>query len=136
MRLRALPERNKMAIWKFRAKKKASGGRMIAGRGKKSREIGRDPLHTKIGKPGKRILKARGGNKFVALVHADTANLSIKGKCELVKIKTVVENPASRHFVRENVMTKGAIINTERGLAKVTSRPTRDGVVNAVLLKK
>jgi small subunit ribosomal protein S8e len=31
-------------------------------------------------------------------------------------------------------MTKGAIIETEMGKAKVTSRPGQDGVVNAVLL--
>jgi small subunit ribosomal protein S8e len=35
-----------------------------------------------------------------------------------------------------NVMTRGAIIETEDGMAKVTSRPSRDGMVNAVLIKK
>jgi small subunit ribosomal protein S8e len=34
-----------------------------------------------------------------------------------------------------NVITKGAIIETEDGLAKVTSKPSKDGVVNAVLIK-
>jgi small subunit ribosomal protein S8e len=35
-----------------------------------------------------------------------------------------------------NVITKGAIIETEKGLAKVVSRPGQDGVVNAVLIEQ
>ncbi|MGC8940910.1 MAG: 30S ribosomal protein S8e, partial [Candidatus Nanoarchaeia archaeon] len=34
-----------------------------------------------------------------------------------------------------NVLTKGAIIETEDGLAKITSRPSRDGIVNAILIQ-
>ncbi|MGC8851015.1 MAG: 30S ribosomal protein S8e, partial [Candidatus Micrarchaeia archaeon] len=37
---------------------------------------------------------------------------------------------------RENIVTKGAIIETELGKAKVTSRPGQHGIVNAVLLKQ
>jgi small subunit ribosomal protein S8e len=33
-------------------------------------------------------------------------------------------------------MTKGAVLETEAGEAVVTSRPTADGVVNAVLTSK
>ena len=51
-----------------------------------------------------------------------------------VEIKTVLENPADSHFVRRNVITKGAVIDTEKGKAKVTSRPSQDGTVNAVLI--
>jgi small subunit ribosomal protein S8e len=39
-------------------------------------------------------------------------------------------------FVRRKIITIGAIIKTELGLSKVTSRPSQDGVVNAVLIKK
>jgi small subunit ribosomal protein S8e len=31
-------------------------------------------------------------------------------------------------------MTRGAVVQTEIGLAKITSRPGQDGVVNAVLV--
>jgi small subunit ribosomal protein S8e len=51
------------------------------------------------------------------------------------KIKLVKENPANRNFARMNVITKGAIIETEDGMARVTSRPSRDGTVNAILIK-
>ncbi|MBS3064464.1 MAG: hypothetical protein J4472_01505 [DPANN group archaeon] len=55
-------------------------------------------------------------------------------KC--IYFTNVVENSANRHFVRMNVVTKGAVIETEDGLAKVTNRPSRTGIVNAILLKK
>ncbi len=63
------------------------------------------------------------------------ANLNMGGnRFKQSKIITVKENPANRHFVRMNVITKGAVVETEDGLAKVTSRPSRDGTVNAVLI--
>jgi small subunit ribosomal protein S8e len=34
-----------------------------------------------------------------------------------------------------NIITKGAVIETDAGKARVTSRPGQHGVVNAVLLK-
>ncbi|MEM2724980.1 MAG: 30S ribosomal protein S8e, partial [Candidatus Nezhaarchaeales archaeon] len=52
-----------------------------------------------------------------------------------LKILRVKENPASVDYSRRGVITRGAVIETEKGLAKVTSRPGQDGVVNAVLLK-
>ena len=53
---------------------------------------------------------------------------------EKVKIKTIIENQANRNFVRRNIMNKGAIIDTEIGKAKITSRPGQDGTVNAILV--
>ncbi len=67
---------------------------------------------------------------------ADTANVYDKKtkKFYKTKIKNVAENPANRHYVRRNIMTRGAIIETEKGKAVVTSRPGQDGTVNAVLI--
>ncbi len=128
-----------MPIWKAaRQGKKPSGGRFWPDKKKRAYEIGQDPTNTKIGeKTTTRQKKLRGGGKITQLLTADKANLMIsKGKFKLSKIKTVKENPANRHFVRMNVMTKGAIVETEDGLARVTSRPSRDGIVNAVLIAK
>ena len=47
----------------------------------------------------------------------------------------VIDNPASKDFIRRKIITKGAIIKTEIGDAKVTSRPGQDGVINAVLIE-
>ena len=49
---------------------------------------------------------------------------------------TVKENAANIHYVRRNIINKGAIIETKIGKAKVTSRPGQCGTINAILLPK
>ncbi len=127
-----------MSIWKSsRQGKKPSGGRFWPFRKKRVYEIGSDPVHTKVGaKTTVKKKKQRGGSRITQILTASHANLMIeKGKFKKSKILTVKENPANRHFVRMNVITKGAIIETEDGLARVTSKPSRHGIVNAILIK-
>jgi len=70
------------------------------------------------------------------VVYSDVANVSdSKGKTTKSKIVRVKKSPANRDYERRGVITKGAVIETEAGEAVVTSRPTDDGVVNAVLTK-
>jgi len=38
--------------------------------------------------------------------------------------------------VRRNIITKGAVIKTEKGPARVTSRPGQHGIINAILLER
>jgi small subunit ribosomal protein S8e len=47
----------------------------------------------------------------------------------------VEANSANPNYVRRNLLTKGAILKTEIGRARITSRPGQDGVINAVLLE-
>lgn len=77
----------------------------------------------------------KSGRKKVAAVKLSYANLVVEGKTKKVKIKNVLENPANRHYARENIITKGAIVDTEAGKARITSRPGQDGSANAVLVK-
>lgn len=126
-----------MAIWKLKSKRKVSGGRYKMSHKKKSRDTGETPVYTKVGaNQHTRIKRARGGSSIHALNVASHANISSAGKVRKTKILNVVENAASRNFVRQGIITKGAVIKISSGLARVTSRPTRDGVVNAVLIKK
>jgi small subunit ribosomal protein S8e len=53
-----------------------------------------------------------------------------------VEIVRVVKNLANIDYDRRGVITKGAIIETALGPARVTSRPGQDGVINAVLVGK
>ena len=53
----------------------------------------------------------------------------------LSKILKVVENRANPNYVRQNIITKGSVVETEKGNAKVTSRPGQHGIVNAVMLE-
>jgi small subunit ribosomal protein S8e len=57
------------------------------------------------------------------------------GETKRAKIETVVENRADPNYMRRNILTRGAIIKTELGKARVVSRPAQDGVVNAVLIE-
>ncbi|MEM3155906.1 MAG: 30S ribosomal protein S8e, partial [Nitrososphaerota archaeon] len=50
------------------------------------------------------------------------------------EILGVRSNPANSDFERRGVLTRGAIIETKLGDARVTSRPGSDGVINAVLI--
>lgn len=126
-----------MAKWQGRSLKKSSGGRKWASRKKRRREMGSELVETKLG-PTKRIeRRALGGNIKTSSLGADIANvMDLKtGKAKKSKILTVVENPADPHFVRRNVLTKGAIIETELGRARVTNRPGQSGSIDAVLLE-
>lgn len=81
--------------------------------------------------------RARGGGLKVKLLSTNVANVvdPDTGKCQIVEVKGVVKNPANVDYQRRGIVTKGAIISTPLGKAKVTSRPGQDGVLNAVLLK-
>ena len=126
-----------MAISQFRSQRKISGGRYRPYKKKKLRELGNLPTFTMIGKEKRKIKKTRGANIKQRLFQTDIANLldPKTKKYDQVKIITVVDNPANRHFIRRNIITKGTIIKTEKGNAKVTSRPGQDGIVNAILLE-
>jgi small subunit ribosomal protein S8e len=79
--------------------------------------------------------KGKGATKKVKLKAAIFANVVNKDRTiKKVKILNVVQSPDNRHYASENVITKGAIIETDAGKAKVTSRPSQHGVVNAVLI--
>jgi len=125
-----------MAQWHIRSTTKPTGGLRVRLRKKKKYQIGRDYLPTHLAEGKKRDIRVRGGNKKIVVLSANIANVMSGGKAHKVKIKTVLENPADPHLVRRNIITKGAIINTEIGKARVTSRPGRDGVINAVLIEK
>ncbi|MEW6222404.1 MAG: 30S ribosomal protein S8e [Candidatus Hadarchaeota archaeon] len=127
-----------MARWQGRSLKKSTGGRIWPRRSKRKREIGGDFVEVKMAPTERLGLKVFGGQRKVKLYSADVANVTdpATGKTTKAKILTVVENRADPHFVRRNVITKGAIINTEVGRARVTSRPGQHGAVDALLLEK
>jgi small subunit ribosomal protein S8e len=43
-------------------------------------------------------------------------------------------NPANMDYQRRKVITRGTIIKTSKGRAKITSRPGQDGIMNAILI--
>ena len=125
-------------ITQYRSRRKSTGGRYIHFRKKRLRYKGNMPALTKLGpKTSKVIIRTRGNNSKVALLAVNYANVynPSNKKYQKVKIETVVDNPANRNYIRRNIITKGAVVKTELGNAKVTSRPAQDGVINAILVK-
>ena len=59
----------------------------------------------------------------------------VNGEVKRAKIETVEQNVANPNYVRRSLLTKGAVIRTDVGRARITSRPGQDGVINAVLIE-
>lgn len=125
-----------MAIWHGELGRKNTGGKIQIARKKRKYELGRDATHTRIGEESTRIVRTKGGNKKIRLSAMSFVNVNDKETTKKVKILEVVTNPANPDLARRKVVTKGAIVKTEIGEARITSRPTQDGIANAVLLKK
>lgn len=126
-----------MAIWQGKSKRKPTGGRIRPARLKKRFEIGRDYEFTLIGEPKRKHIRVRGNHLKMRLQRESTANVIDKKNHKVLRAKIikVVKNTANPHYVRRNIITKGAVIQTDKGNALVTSRPGQDGVINAVLIE-
>ena len=119
-------------------KRKLTGGKKRAYRSKKLYEAGGYPAETTLGEPRRKCKRAIGGNIRIKALSDKFASVTDpkSGKTEKSEIVRVVKNGANVDYNRRGVITKGAEIETELGLAKVTSRPGSDGVINAVLITK
>lgn len=123
--------------WQGRSVRKATGGRYSPSCGKRRSEIGSAPSETHIGETRSKVSRTHGGNIKVRALRAEFATVSNPktGETKNVKIETVEENKANPNYVRRNLLTRGAIIKTELGSAKITSRPGQHCVINAVLIE-
>ena len=128
-----------MSYFQGRDKKKPTGGRLRASRKKRRFELGSAPTET--------TMSAKNDSKKVdeglwrqfedeaseaAYVNVTNPKTNATKKVKLLKVK---DNPSNVDYARRGVITKGAMVETELGDAKVTSRPGQDGVLNATLLK-
>ena len=125
-----------MGISQKRSKRRPSGGRYKDVFSKKKHELGKKPLLPKVGDRKFKTVRTLGGNTKEKLLSADYVNLydAKTKKYVKAKIKGISENKANRHFVRRNILTKGAVIDTDKGKARIMNRPGQEGTVNAVLV--
>lgn len=120
--------------------RKKSGGRYIASRKKKLYErIGQErkvSLNKTSSDEKRKTQRITGGNIKVSLLKAKFINVRGKDKkIKKVEIKNVLETPANRFLARQNLITKSAVVDTEIGKVRVTSRPSQDGVLNGILIE-
>ncbi|MEW5936619.1 MAG: 30S ribosomal protein S8e [Candidatus Thermoplasmatota archaeon] len=126
-----------MALWQGRSRRKVTGGRYRQWRNKRKFEIGTEQQHAVVGEQYVKRYRIRGGNQKLRAMRVGTVNARDPktGKVEKTAIATVKSNPANPNYVQRNIVTKGAVIQTELGLVRVTSRPGQDGVLNGVLVE-
>ncbi len=119
------------------AGRKISGGKLHASRKRKKFEIHGQPNIVKLGRVKSKKSRGLGGNIKSIILTSDIVNLIDKKtrKSTKVKIKNVLETPSNRFWARQNILVKGSIIETEKGRARVTNRPSREGSVQAVLVE-
>ena|SRR5579863_2497449 len=127
-----------MGIWQGRSRRKRTGGRLRPIRKKRRFEIGRELQHATLGAGTVKRYRVRGANEKLRILTATTVNVFDPStrKMQVAKIVTVRENPANANYVQRNIITRGAILETELGLVQVRSRPGQDGVLNGVRVTK
>jgi small subunit ribosomal protein S8e len=124
-------------VWQGRSRRTFTGKLIRSARKKRKYELGRPQVETLIGERKIKMERVRGGKSKIKLVMDKFVNVYDPKQRRVVKaeIKGVIENKAHVHYVRKNVITKGAILETSIGKAKVTNRPSQEGIINAVLVE-
>lgn len=116
--------------------KKVSGGRYKKSRKKKFFELPGQMKRIKLGEEKRKTIKVRGGNKKTFLLKGKIVNVKSGNKTEKIEIKNVIETPSNRFLARQNILTKGTIVETDLGKVRITNRPSQEGIINGILLEK
>jgi small subunit ribosomal protein S8e len=116
--------------------RKRTGAKYHASRKSKKYELPGTPRIVKLREKKMKVLRTLGGNKKNVLLSCDIANVIDGKKSRKVKITNVIETKSNRFLARQNILVKGAIIDTEIGKARVTNRPGQEGSINAILIKE
>ena len=131
-----------MAKWHGISCRKPSGGRLKRPsryRGKRKTEISSENQFAFVGdKDARKLYRKTAGSQTVRVLSIKNINVNKpkEGKTVRAKITNVVRNDADTNYVRRNIVTKGAIVETDIGQVRVTSRPGMHGVVSGILLEE
>ena len=131
-----------MAKWHGISRRKPSGGRLKRPsryRGKRKTEISSENQFAFVGdRDARKLYRKTAGSQTVRVLSVKNINVNKpkEGKTVRAKITNVVRNDADTNYVRRNIVTKGAIVETDIGQVRVTSRPGMHGVVSGILLEE
>ncbi|MFX0178316.1 MAG: 30S ribosomal protein S8e [Candidatus Hodarchaeota archaeon] len=125
-----------MARSQARSKRKYTGKKYKFFKKKRKRELERPPIETKIATDKKKKQRVMGGNFKLKLFSSNYINVTDlnTNKTSKVKILKFDSNLASKDLNRRHILTKGAVVETELGKARITSRPGQSGILNGVLI--
>ena len=117
-----------------RSRRKRTGGRLVRSHKKKRGQLGRQPAETTVGETRLQVIDSRGNNEKFRALATNVAQVATGDGTVQADIEGVADNPSNVNYARRNIITKGAIIRTSEGDARVTSRPGQTGQVSAVLV--
>ncbi|MFX1321094.1 MAG: 30S ribosomal protein S8e [Promethearchaeota archaeon] len=125
-----------MARSQARSKRKFTGKKYKYFKKKRKRELERPTIDTIIDEEKKKKQRVMGGNTKLKLFSSQYINVTDPNtnKTSRVRILDFERNDASKDLNRRHILTKGAIVETELGNAKITSRPGQTGQLNGVLI--
>ncbi len=125
-----------MARSQAQSRRKYTGKKYKHFHKKRKRELERPPINTVVGKEKKKQQRVWGGNYKLKLFSSAYINVTdpTTNKTSRVKILKFESNAASKDMNRRKVLTKGAIVETELGKTRITSRPGQHGLLNGVLI--
>ena len=116
--------------------RKISGGRYKKSGKKKLSELPGQIRTVKLGEKKRKTIRVKGGNKKTFLLKDKTINVKSHNKIKKFEIKNVIETPSNRFLARQNILTKGTIVETDIGKVRITNRPSQEGVINGVLIEE
>ena len=90
----------------------------------------------KLGEKRKKTIRVMGGNKKIVILKDKIINVKSGNKVKKFEIKNVIETPSNRFLARQNILTKGTIVETEIGKVKITNRPGQEEIINGILIEK
>ena len=116
--------------------RKVTGGKYKDSRKKKNYASPGIPRKVKLRETKQKKIDGRGKTTKNVLLSTDKANIidPKTKKAKKVTIKNVLETPSNRFLARQNILVKGAIVETELGKARITNRPSQEGSVQGELL--
>lgn len=115
--------------------RKISGGRYHKNRKKKAYERAGQKRIIKLGEEKRRSKRIHGGKKRSFLLSAKFVNVLKDKKIQRTEITNVLETPSNKFLARQNIITKGTIVQTPLGKVKITNRPTQEGILNGILIE-
>jgi small subunit ribosomal protein S8e len=89
-----------------------------------------------MGETKRVVINSRSKTKKSPALRVNQVNVTdpAKNVTSRAELQDVEKNPANMDYQRRKVITRGTIIKTSKGRARVTSRPGQDGILNAVLI--
>jgi len=120
-----------------RTGRKITGGKYIVRRKKKAYETKGQKRIVKLGELKRKSMRIKGGRRKTFILKIDYVNVLKKGKNKSTKAKisNVLETPSNKFLARQNIITKGTIVQTDKGKVKITNRPSQEGVLNGILIE-